>query len=32
LAGWIREGVGGGSAFGEVVGKVGGFFRVRRGI
>ena len=32
LAGWIREGVGAGSAFGEVVGKVGGFFRGRRGI
>ena len=32
LAGWIRESVSGGSGFGEVVGKVGGYFRSRRGI
>jgi chromosome transmission fidelity protein 1 len=30
LAGWIKESVSGGSAFGEVVGKVGAFFRERR--
>ena len=32
LAGWIRESVAGESGFGDVVGKVGGFFRGRRGI
>ena len=30
LAGWIRDSVSGGSAFGEVVGKVGAFFRGKR--
>jgi len=30
LAGWIRESVRGGSGVGEVVGKVGAFFRARR--
>jgi chromosome transmission fidelity protein 1 len=30
LAGWIRESVSGGSTFGEVVGKIGGFFRSTR--
>ena len=30
LAGWIRESVSGGSSFGEVVGKIGGFFRGKR--
>jgi len=32
LAGWIREIVSGGSGFGEVVGKVGGYFRTKREI
>ena len=32
LAGWIRENVSGGTAFGEVIGKIGGFFRSRRGL
>jgi chromosome transmission fidelity protein 1 len=31
LAGWIGESVDGGSKFGDVVGKVGKFFRGRRG-
>ena len=30
LAGWLRESVSGGTAFGEVVGKVGGFFREKK--
>jgi chromosome transmission fidelity protein 1 len=30
LAGWIRESVDGGSGFGEVVGKVGSFFKGKR--
>jgi len=30
LAGWITGSVRGGSGFGDVVGKIGGFFRARR--
>jgi chromosome transmission fidelity protein 1 len=30
LAGWIRESVDGGTGFGDVVGKVGSFFRGKR--
>jgi chromosome transmission fidelity protein 1 len=32
LAGWLKESVSGGTAFGEVVGKVGGFFRGKKGV